>query len=117
MNNDNSFFFPLIVVVLFVTAVFFGLVSFFHVTEHSNCMVSGKDRVSVSNSNGSRRSEMRVYTDNCGTMTLKDTWLRGVFNSADMYGSIHENESYDFTTYGFRVPILSNFPVITKVEN
>lgn len=115
MRRNDSTVLPLIVIGLFVVMVVFGIVSFFHTSTATDCVVNGKDRVSVSNGDGGSRSEVRIYTDNCGTMMMKDTMFRGVFNSADMYGSVREGETYDVSTYGFRIPVLSQFPVITDI--
>lgn len=83
-----------------------------HETTHTSCVVESKDRTKSSDSGS---SEMRVYTS-CGTFAVGDVWLRGHFDSADLYGSISEGKSYDLTTIGWRVPILSKFPTIIEAE-
>lgn len=79
---------------------------------HTSCVVEGKDRTTKSDSGS---SDMRVYTS-CGTFAVGDVWLRGQFDSADIYGSISEGQTYDLTTIGWRVPILSMFPTVIEVE-
>lgn len=83
-----------------------------HETTHTSCVVESKDRTTKA---GSDSSDMRVYTS-CGTFAVGDVLLRGQFDSADIYGSISEGKSYDLTTIGWRVPILSMFPTIIEVE-
>lgn len=75
------------------------------------CTVDEKDR--TTNSDGA--SDARIYTD-CGVLRVKDNLFRGIWNSADMYASIDEGETYTFTTIGWRAPILSMFPEIVAVE-
>ena len=83
-----------------------------HETTHTSCVVEGKDRTTKSNSDS---SDMRVYTS-CGTFAVGDVLLRGQFDSADLYGSLTEGQTYDLTTIGWRAPILSMFPTIVEAE-
>lgn len=73
------------------------------------CVVTDKDRVADKDGN----SDMRVYTENCGTLKVKDNFLKGVWNSSDVYAKIEVGKTYDFTATGFRIPFLSIFPGIT----
>lgn len=79
-------------------------------TLHS-CTVTDKDR--TGNTDGT--SNMRVYTENCGTLKVSDSLLSWTFSSADTFSSIDEGETYDFKTRGFRVPFFSMFPNIVEV--
>jgi hypothetical protein len=78
------------------------------------CTVTDKDRTSVVR-DGSVSSQMRVYTEECDVLEVKDLpfW---VWDSASIYNKIQPGETYRFTTYGWRVPLLSGFPVITEVQ-
>ena len=80
-----------------------------HETQRAACTVTEKDR--TKNQDGS--SDMRLYTS-CGTLAVGDVLLRGQFDSADLYGSIHEGRTYDLTTVGWRIPPLSVFPVVVE---
>jgi hypothetical protein len=79
------------------------------------CTVAGKDRVWVSDSNGGGHSEMRIYTDDCGTFVVSDSLIKGKFNSADTFGRLKDDHKYTFTYHGWRVGFLSAFPTITDV--
>lgn len=81
------------------------------------CTVTDKDRTTVTQE-GTSRSDMRIYTDGCGTLTVGDLMTRGQFNSADIYAAIEPGTTYDITTVGWRVAWLSAFPTIlgTPVE-
>ena len=78
----------------------------------TGCVVEDKDR--TQNSEG--QSDMRIYTENCGVLTVSDNWLKGQFNSADTYSRIDVGSTYDFETVGIRVGLFSLFPNIIKVE-
>lgn len=56
--------------------------------------------------------QMRVTTT-CGTLVVKDTLLpRITLDAADRYGTLREGSTYRLDTVGWRVPLLSQFPVI-----
>lgn len=78
------------------------------------CAVTDKDRTTVSSDNGSR-SDMRIYTADCGTLAVTDLMTRGQFNSADIYASIEPGKTYEITTVGWRIPWLSAFPIVHGV--
>lgn len=81
-------------------------------TTRVGCTVTGKDRTG----GGEDQSDMRVYTAECGTFRVRDSPLNGVWDAADVYGSIEVGDRYDFTTVWPRVPVLSRFPVIVGVS-
>lgn len=76
---------------------------------HTGCVVTGKDRTSGNNAN---ESNMRVYTQNCGTFEVGDLPFHGQYNSADVYGSILPGHTYNFDAYGWRNGYSSDFPTI-----
>lgn len=76
------------------------------------CTVTDKDRTRTSEG-----SDMRVYTEDCGTLRVGDSLVQGVFDSADIYAQINPGEVYQFETVGHRIPILSRFPQIIEVKS
>lgn len=78
----------------------------------TGCTVTGKDRAG----NTSGQSDMRVYTEECGTFTVSDSILKGRWDSADTYAEIEQGERYTFRTAGIRVPVLSMFPNILEAD-
>src|SRR5690606_20194122 len=74
------------------------------------CTVEDKDRAS----NRDGKSSMRVYTQECGVLEVSDVLLKGQFNSADIFADIEVGQTYEFTTIGWRIPILSQFPTIVE---
>lgn len=102
------------IVVILIAVFTIGLaVSSKIVTANSDyttaCVVTDKDR--AANKDG--KSDMRIYTENCGTLNVKDNFLKGAWNSSDVYAEIEVGKTYDFTATGFRIPFLSIFPGIT----
>ena len=105
----------IILILVGVLAAFmigFGVYTLNQVNYHT-CTVTDKDRITNMHEGG---SEMRVYTSDCGTFSVADSLIDGVFDSADVYGSIEPDNVYDFKTRGVRVPVLSMFPKIVEVE-
>lgn len=91
-------------------------------SEHANqqtraCTVTDKDRTTISNGD-TARSDMRIYTHECGTLAVADLLTRGQFESADIYASIEPGKLYEITTVGWRIGWMSAFPTIvgTPVE-
>lgn len=94
-------------------AAVLALVGFLVAAPYTNvrtveCTVIEKDRVSRSSSS----SDMRVYTEQCGTLHVKDLWLIGLTDSADLYGAIEPDGTYLMDVGGYRVSLLSWFPAV-----
>lgn len=81
-------------------------------TATRTCTVTKADR--TMNSKG--QSNTRVYTDDCGVLAVQDDMLRGHFNSADVYGAIHDGERMTFHTVGWRFDFGSVFPNIIDAK-
>lgn len=116
-SRGNKFYlvFGALVAALIIATVVGAVVSHNVTSEHTACVVTEKDRTTDRDGN----SDMRVYTENCGTFSVGDNLFKGVWNSADIYSSIQEGETYDFSATGWRIPIISSFPKIheaTKVS-
>lgn len=99
------------VVLLAIIGISFGVMNAFHVNEVT-CTVTDKDRTTKSEGG----SDMRLYTEDCGTLSVSDSLLDGHFSSSDTYASIEPGNTYNFTTRGFRIPILSMFPNVVEVN-
>lgn len=96
---------------IFIAAIGFNVVNATHV-ETRTCHVTDKDRASGYKG----KSDMRVYTTDCGVLHVGDSLLSWHFNSADTYESIHKGETYTVTTRGFRIPFLSMFPNVVDAQ-
>jgi hypothetical protein len=76
------------------------------------CTVEDKDRTTGYKG----KSDMRVYTTNCGVLKVSDSLINGHFNSADTYSQIQKGHTYRFTTVGYRFPLFSQFPNILEAH-
>lgn len=99
------------IALLVIASISFGVMNAFHVNEVT-CTVTDKDR--AANSDGG--SDMRLYTEECGTLRVADSLLDGHWSSSDTYASIEPGNTYNFTTRGFRIPLLSMFPNVVEVN-
>ncbi|QGZ17192.1 secreted protein [Arthrobacter phage DrYang] len=79
------------------------------------CTVTGK-HMTTDVHDGKSVRVYQVETSDCGVMRVEDNALQGVFNSADLFANVREGQRYRFTTVGWRVPFLSAFPTIVKME-
>ena len=70
------------------------------------CTVESKDRAAGADG----KSQMRVYTADCGVFEVTDSLLKMRFDAADRYAAMLPGHRYQLTTVGFRVPFLSLFP-------
>lgn len=100
-----------LIILLFVGAVAASTMNALHM-ETQICTVTDKDRTAKQDGG----SDMRVYTSDCGTFVIADSGFDLRFNSADVYAGLQTNKRYQFTTRGYRVPFLSMFPNIVKVQ-
>lgn len=62
----------------------------------------------VKTTNGKTESYYLVHGQN-ETYQITDSWLKGRFNSSDVYGHILDGHTYTFHVIGIRVPILSHY--------
>lgn len=79
-------------------------------SSEQTCTVTGKESVSK----GEDGHEYRVYTSDCGTLTVSDSLWHGRFNAADTCGQLREGGSYDVTTIGWRFGLFSMMPNIIE---
>jgi hypothetical protein len=98
---------PVILALVALSLIGAGAASFANERTRT-CTITGTDRTRDSEG----RSDMRVYTEQCGTLAVGDLWLRGQFDSADIYGQLDQGATYEVTTVGWRIPLLSRFETI-----
>lgn len=102
------------VVVLFVVVLALIMPSYFK-TKTVTATVNDKERVCDGNSNGGTDCKYLVFTDK-GTFRITDALFGTVrFNSSDLYGQIDEDCTYDIKYYGWRIPMLSEYPNIKSI--
>lgn len=76
--------------------------------------VTDKERV-VKKNGEALDSYYLIYTEN-GTYKLEDELLYGNFRSSDWYGKIKVDSTYEFTTIGFRIGFMSEYPNIVEFK-
>ncbi|MGQ3382954.1 hypothetical protein [Glutamicibacter sp. TV12E] len=99
------------VVLLVISGLGLSIAASFHEVSKT-CTVTGKESVAQ----GEEGHEYRVYTEQCGTLAVRDDWIRGRFNAADAYGQLQQGRTYDLVTLGWRIPIWSIMPNIYKAS-
>lgn len=101
----------LVIAAILVVIIGLGYVNSIYFNQQTKtCLVTGKESVNLQDGH-----QYRVYTD-CGTYTIKDNLNLFRFNSADLYGSIIQNKTYNIHSGGYRLSFLSTFPNIISVE-
>lgn len=93
--------------------IIIGLLAAGVVSEHANeqtrtCTVTEKDRTT----DREGRSDARIYTEQCGTIRVRDMLTQGQFQSADIYAQFEEGHTYRITTVGYRFGLGSVFPSV-----
>lgn len=110
-HRTYSFFWAYII---FTTLCLFGTVScaswlYFN---DSTIIATVDRKESVS----SRKSHTYLIFTDKGVFENDDVFFRGKFNSSDFYNEIKEGHTYKFTVVGQRIPFLSMYKNIIKVE-
>ena len=105
----------IIIAVIFALALSFSAMTSFNDTEYV-VTVTDKERIIKEDT-----SKYLVFTeDEQGNVLVfenTDSLLRGKFDSSNMQGQLKEGNKYTITVVGFRVPILSMYQNIIKVES
>lgn len=105
-NNSMQLGCAAIFALFFVAIVGLNVVSALHI-DSMTCTVKDKEAVRKGDGN-----QYRVYTHDCGTLSVEDSILSMRFDTADAYGALNPETTYEFTTRGFRIGFLSMFPNI-----
>lgn len=101
-----------------VILVFLGIVGFqvASLTHKETFTTTVTDKERIVKSNGKKTdSYYLIYTEN-GTYKLEDELFYGNFRSSDWYGKIKIDSTYEFTTIGFRIGLLSQYPNIIEFK-
>jgi len=102
-----------LVAIVAIAIIGFEIASFTN-KETVKSTVTDKERI-VKKSGESIESYYLIYTE-AGTFKLEDELLYGNFNSSDWYGKIKPDSTYEFTTIGFRIGFLSEYPNIVEFK-
>lgn len=114
----------IVVAVVILLAVVFSLKAFsFNDTEYT-VTITDKDRITESSKDSDGNSETSskylVFADdeNGNSLVFENTdcFIRLKFNSSNIQGRLKEGNTYKITVVGYRVPFLSWYQNIIKVE-
>lgn len=76
--------------------------------------VTGKERITESDSEGRASSKYLVFTEN-ETFENTDSIMVMKWNSSDIQGKLVEGEEFRIKVYGFRIPFFSSYRNIIEV--
>ena len=83
--------------------------------------VTDKERVIQQSGEDGIKSRYLIFTElEDGTTKVfqnSDSWLELKFRSSDVYGQLKEGETFEFETYGWRVPLFSWYENIKSVTS
>lgn len=117
---DRSPTFLTLVVLSFVLAFVLPLTGCTTMNQQTKtCTISSKESVMVRTGENLTGNQYRVYTEECGTLTVQDSLAIARYDSADLYGQLKPDTTYTMEIGGYRVPAMSAFPNIitaTPVE-
>ncbi|MEO8691334.1 MAG: hypothetical protein ABI397_00950, partial [Candidatus Saccharimonas sp.] len=74
----------------------------------ATCHVTDKDR-------GGDSGSYRVYTNDCGQLSVQDSVLRDKYNSADIWQKIPKEGTIQVRVVGVRIGFFSQFPNIIDI--
>lgn len=84
---------------------------------HTGCGVTAKETLYKGGGGGADISYVRRLATTCGQFEVGDAWEAGVTNSYDLWSKFEVGKFYDIKTGGFRVGVLSQFPIVVEVTD
>ena len=103
------------VVIVAIAGICLAIISFpYWTADECTITVTDKDRV-VKHRGDSVSSKYLVFTES-ETFENSDCFIRWKFNSSDIYGSLRVGKTYHVKVYGWRIPFLSKYRNIVRVD-
>lgn len=123
MRKLSKVKFIVVAVVIVFIAIFSEVIFSFNDTEYT-ATITDKDRITESSKdsdgNSKTSSKYLVFADDENGNSLvfenKDCFIRFKFNSSNIQGQLKEGHTYRITVVGYRVPFLSWYQNIIKVD-
>lgn len=123
MRKSSKVKFIVVVIVILLVTVLSEAIFSFNDTEYT-VTITGKDRITESSKdsdgNSHTSSKYLVFADdeNGNSIVFENTdcFIRWKFNSSNVQGQLKEGHTYKITVIGYRVPFLSWYQNIIKVE-
>lgn len=123
MKKSSKVKFIIIAVVIALGFIFSEVMFSFNDTEYT-VTITGKDRITESSKdsdgNNHTSSKYLIFADdeNGNSLVFENTdcFIRLKFNSSNIQGQLKEGHTYKITVIGYRVPFLSWYQNVIKVE-
>lgn len=123
MRKSSKVKFIAVLVVVLLVAVLSEVIFSFNDTEYT-VTITEKERITESSKdsdgNSHTSSKYLVFADDENGNSLvfenADRFIRWKFNSSNVQGQLKEGHTYKITVIGYRVPFLSWYQNIIKVE-
>ena len=117
-RSIHSIIVTIMIVLIFVSAIGYNIAFSFNDTDYT-ITVTDKERI-YTGSGDTSSSKYLVFGDdeNGNSLVFENTdcLLRGKWNSSNIQGQLKEGSTYKVTVVGYRVPFLSWYQNIIKIE-
>ena len=116
MRNNKFGCLGFVLVIFLIIGVFIFNVSA-NYNEHTYTVtITDKERVNDEDSSKYLVFGEDIKTGETRVFQNTDSFIRGKFNSSNVYGSLKEGETYTITVVGYRIPLFSWYENIIKYE-
>ena len=117
-KNTRTFFVVIMIAVILVLSIGYEAIFSFNDTEYT-ITVTDKERI-YEGSGDTSSSKYLVFGDDQNGNSLvfenTDCFIRGKWNSSNIQGQLKVGNTYKITVIGYRVPFLSWYQNIIKIE-
>ena len=117
-KNTRIFFVVVMIAIMFVLLIGQEAIFNFNDTEYT-ITVTDKERIYTGSGNSSSSKYLVFGDDQNGNSLVfenTDCFIRGKWNSSNIQGQLKEDNAYKITVIGYRVPFLSWYQNIIKIE-
>lgn len=102
------------VAIIFIAFVLLSVVYFVVAVDHITITVDSKER--ITDKDGKKvKSKYMIFTEN-EVFENTDAPMLFKFNSSDLYNNLKIDSTYQVKVYGFRIPFISQYRNIIKIE-
>ena len=117
-KNTRIFFVVVMIAIMLVLLIGQEAIFNFNDTEYT-ITVTDKERIYTGSGNNSSSKYLVFGDDQNGNSLVfenTDCFIRGKWNSSNIQGQLKEDNTYKITVIGYRVPFLSWYQNIIKIE-
>ena len=117
-KNTRIFFVVIMIAIILVLSIGCQVLFNFNDTEYT-ITITDKERIYTGSGNSSSSKYLVFGDDNNGNSLVfenTDCFIRGKWNSSNIQGQLKVGNTYKITVIGYRVPFLSWYQNIIKIE-